>query len=73
MGVIGALGGDAVGMAYSAAGHPGLPHLGDVPPEWEHTPLFILDGGIAGGGAERAVSAGPRGWRKQLSGCPWSQ
>lgn len=47
---LGLLAGTAIGVVYGAAGHPGLPHIGeDVPSELEYTPLFALGGAVLGG------------------------
>lgn len=47
---LGFLGGAAVGAAYGAADHPGLPHKGsDLPPVAEYLVEFAIVGALAGG------------------------
>lgn len=47
---LGFLAGAGLGVAYGAAGHPGLPHVGsDLPPEMEYVVPFTLGGVILGG------------------------
>ena len=47
---IGFLGGAALGVAYGAADHPGLPHkCCDIPPTLEYVLEFALVGAVAGG------------------------
>ena len=46
---LGFLAGVGIGVAYGAAGHPGLPHVGgDIPPEMEYVVQFTLGGTIIG-------------------------